>query len=253
MLDHQTAEKLSSMRLSSMVKEYRRQIEHPQTQDLTFEERFGMIVDAEWLGRKNNRLHRLLKGSNMRISDACLEDVDYSPERRIDKDMVSRLADCGWIREGRTLLVTGATGTGKTYLACAFGTASCRQDLKTKYYRVNRLFADLMISRGDGSYNKLLRDLKRIDLLILDDFGMAMLEPASSRDLLEVIDDRMDRKGTLIASQLPVAHWHDLFEDSTVADAVLDRVMHSSYRFELHGDTKRKTVDYANRGDDKEQ
>ena len=154
--------------------------------------------------------------------------------------MISRLANCVWVREGHNIIISGATGTGKTFLACALGQAACRQGFKVKYYRVNRLLTDLAIGHGDGSYNKIMRDLKKTDLIILDDFGMAILDPISSRDLLEVIEDRFGAKGTIIATQLPVANWHELFEDSTVADAILDRVIHNSYRFEPKGDSKRR-------------
>lgn len=240
MLNNQTADKLSGMRLSAMAREYHRQLEHTPTSSLSFDERFGMLVDSEWMARKNNQLQRLLKIANLRIRDACLEDIDYSPNHNLDKSMVSRLADCAWVKEGRNLIITGATGTGKTYLASAFGNAACRQSYKVKYYRVNRLLTDLSIGHGDGSYNKLMRDLKKTDLIILDDFGMAILDPVSSRDLLEVIEDRFGTKSTIIATQLPVTGWHDLFEDSTIADAILDRVIHNSYRFEPKGDSKRK-------------
>lgn len=240
MLNNQTIDQLFNMRLPAMSKEYRRQMEHAPTISLSFDERFGMMVDAEWISRKNNQLKKLLKGSNLRISNACLEDIDYSPDHNLDRDMVSRLADCSWIKEGRALIITGKTGTGKSFLNCAFGNAACRQGFKVKYYRVNRLLADLVIGRGDGSYNKLMKDLKKIDLIILDDFGMANLDPATSRDLLEVIDDRFGLRGTIIASQLPVVNWHELFEDSTIADAVLDRLVHNSYRFETKGDTRRR-------------
>lgn len=240
MLNNQTADKLTGMRLSAMAKEYRRQLEHAPTSALSFDERFGMLVDSEWAARKNNQLHRLLKVANLRIKNACLEDIDYNPTHNIDKDMISRLASCIWVREGRNIIISGATGTGKTFLACAFGQAACRQGFKVKYYRVNRLLTDLAIGHGDGSYNKIMRDLKKADLIILDDFGMAILDPISSRDLLEVIEDRFGAKGTIIATQLPVANWHELFEDSTVADAILDRVIHNSYRFEPKGDSKRR-------------
>lgn len=240
MLNNQTADKLTGMRLSAMAKEYRRQLEHAPTSALSFDERFGMLVDSEWAARKNNQLHRLLKVANLRIKNACLEDIDYNPTHNIDKDMISRLASCIWVREGRNVIISGATGTGKTFLACAFGQSACRQGFKVKYYRVNRLLTDLAIGHGDGSYNKIMRDLKKADLIILDDFGMAILDPISSRDLLEVIEDRFGAKGTIIATQLPVANWHELFEDSTVADAILDRVIHNSYRFEPKGDSKRR-------------
>ena len=240
MLNNQTADKLSGMRLSAMAREYRRQLEHTATSSLSFDERFGMLVDSEWTARKNNQLQRLLKIADLRIRNACLEDLDFSPKHNLDKNMVARLADCAWVKEGRNLIITGATGTGKTFLASAFGNAACRQGFKVKYYRVNRLLTDLAIGHGDGSYNKLMRDLKKTDLIILDDFGLAILDPASSRDLLEVIEDRFGAKSTIIATQLPVADWHGLFEDSTIADAILDRVIHNSYRFEPKGDSKRK-------------
>jgi DNA replication protein DnaC len=240
MLNNQTIDKLSGMRLSAMAREYRRQLEHTPTNSLSFDERFGMLVDSEWTARKNNQLRRLLKNADLRIRNACLEDLDYSPQHNLDKNMVARLADCAWVKEGRNLIITGATGTGKTYLASAFGNAACRQGFKVKYYRVNRLLTDLSIGHGDGSYNKLMRDLKKTDLIILDDFGMAILDPVSSRDLLEVIEDRFGTKSTIIATQLPVTKWHDLFEDGTIADAILDRVIHNSYRFEPKGDSKRK-------------
>jgi len=240
MLINQTTDKLSSMHLSAMIKEYRRQMEHSPIGELSFDERFAMIVDAEWTSRKNNNMQKLLKRANLKIRNACLEDVDYSAEHNIDKNTVARLADCQWVKEGRSLIVTGATGVGKTFLICAFGNAACRQGLKTRYYRVSRLLNDLAVSHGDGSYNKLMRDLKKVDVLILDDFGMAMFDPATSRDLLEVVDERVGFNGTILAAQFPVLRWHELFEDSTVADAVLDRVIHSSYRFEPKGDTKRK-------------
>jgi len=240
MLNNQTADKLTGMRLSAMAKEYRRQLEHTPTSALSFDERFGMLIGSEWAARKNNQLHRLLKVANLRLKNACLEDIDYSPTHNIDKNMISRLANCAWVREGRNIIISGATGTGKTFLACAFGQAACRQGFKVKYYRVNRLLTDLAIGHGDGSYNKFMRDLKKTDLIILDDFGMAILDPISSRDLLEVIEDRFGAKGRIIATQLPVANWHELFEDSTVADAILDRVIHNSYRFEPKGDSKRR-------------
>ena len=240
MLDYQTLEKLVSMRLSAMSKEYRRQMESTDTSALSFEERFAMLTDAEWTVRQNNRLKRLLHQADLRISDACLEDLDYEPGRKLDRGYVARLADLAWISEHRNLIITGATGTGKSYLGCAFGNAACRKGFKTKYYRVNRLLTDLAIGQGDGSYNMLMKALKKTDLLILDDWGMTMFDPTGGRDLLEVVEDRFGYRSTIIAGQLPVSKWHELFEDSTVADAVLDRLVHNSYRFELKGPSKRK-------------
>jgi len=243
MLTHQTTEKLIAMRLSAMGKEYRRQMEGPEPNALSFDERFGMLVDAEWTARSNSRLSKLLRLAQLRIANACLEDVDYDPRRKLDRGYVARLADCSWVAEHRNLIITGATGTGKTYLACAFGNAACRQGLKVRYYRMNRLLTDLAIGRGDGSYNRLMRDLKKTDLLLLDDWGMAPLDPSSGRDLLEVVEDRFGSRSTVVCGQLPVRQWHELFEDSTVADAVLDRLVHNSYRFELAGPSKRNSED----------
>jgi DNA replication protein DnaC len=240
MLNNQTLEKLVSMKLSSMSREYRRQMESPDASALSFEERFGMIVDTEWTTRHNSRLTKLLRQAELRIPGACMEDLDYEPRRKLDRGYVARLADCSWINEHRNLIITGATGTGKTYLACVFGNAVCRQGLKTRYYRVTRLLTDLAIGRGDGSYNRIMRELKKTDLLILDDWGMAVLDPVSGRDLLEVMEDRFECRSTLISGQLPVKDWHDLFDDSTVADAVLDRIVHNAYRFELYGPSKRR-------------
>lgn len=239
MLNGPTFDKLSTLRLSAMEREYRRQLESPDTVALSFEDRFGMLVDAECLSRHNSRLNKLLRLAGLRLPNACLEDVDYDPRRKLDRGYVARLADCAWIAEHRNMIITGATGTGKTFLGSAFGNAACRQDWKTKYYRMNRLLSDLAVGRGDGSYNRLMRDLKKIDLLILDDFGMATLDPVAGRDLLEVIEDRSGLRATTISGQLPVKEWHALFDDSTVADAVLDRLVHNAYRFELEGPSKR--------------
>jgi len=240
MLDQQTLEKLAQMRLTAMNREYRRQLESSDKNALSFEERFAMITDAEWINRQNNRLKRLLSQANLRIPGACLEDLDYEPGRNLDRGSVARLADMAWLYESRNLIITGASGTGKTYLSCAFGNAACRKSFKARYYRVNRLLNDLNIGQGDGSYNKIIKELKKMDLLILDDWGMALLDPASSRDLLEVIEDRYGYHSTIISAQLPVSKWHELFEDSTVADAILDRLVHNAYRFELKGPTKRR-------------
>ena len=245
---NQTLDKLSSMKLRSMGKEYRRQMELPATAALSFDERFAMMVDVEWLAKANNRLQKLLREANLRERAAHLEDLNYDARRNLDKATIGRLADCDWVREGKNLIVTGATGTGKTYLTSAFGHAACRKSLKVRAYRVNRLLTDLVIGRGDGSYNRLLNDLKKPDLLILDDFGMTTLDPVACRDLLEVVDDRHGKKSTAISAQLPVATWHDIFEDATIADAVLDRVVNNAYRIELKGPSLRPSQNHTEGG-----
>jgi DNA replication protein DnaC len=246
---NQTLDKLKGMKLRAMEQEYRRQTELPANAALPFDERLAMIVDAEWLTKANNRLQRFLREANLRDPSANLENINFAPSRNLDKTAIARLADCSWIKEGKNLIITGATGTGKTYLVSAFGNAACRKSLKVRSYRVNRLLTDLAIGRGDGSYNRLLNELKKPDLLILDDFGMASLDPSACRDLLEVVDDRHDRKSIAISAQLPVAKWHALFEDATIADAVLDRLVNNAYRIELKGPSLRSHNTQSDGGD----
>ncbi len=238
MLEYQTTEKLIGMRLSVMASEYRRQLEIPNISELSFEERLAMIVDAEWLSRENNRTEKLLTAAKLR-EHASLLDIDYDPRRKLDKASVARLSDLIWVKEARNMIITGETGTGKTYNACAFGDAACRMGIKTRYFRVSRLLADLAVGRGDGSYNRLLRTLKNTQLLILDDFGLSPLTADQGRDLLEVIEDRFGIGSTIISAQLPVTEWHALYTDSTIADAVLDRLVHNAYRLKPEGPSRR--------------
>jgi DNA replication protein DnaC len=237
---NQTLEKLTAMRLGIMVKEYRRQMELPSMSALPFDERLAMMVDAEWLQRQNNKLQRLIKAAALKEPAACLEDIDYNPRRKLDKAEIARLSDCMWVKEGKNLIITGATGTGKTYLSSAFGNAACRAGMSVRSFRVNRLLTDLAIGRGDGSYNKLIAAMKKPDLLILDDFGMSPIDPAACRDLLEVIDERHGIKSVMITAQLPVSAWHGVFDDATIADAVLDRLVHNAHRIEPKGPTMRR-------------
>ena len=239
---YQTMDKLNRMKLRAMEQEYRRQAELPASSALSFDERLAMMVDAEWLAKANKRLQRLLREANLREPSANLEDLNFDPKRNLDKATVARLADCAWVPEGRNLIVTGATGTGKTYLISAFGNAACRKNLKVRSLRVSRLLTDLAIGRGDGSYNRLLHDLKKPDMLILDDFGMASLDPVACRDFLEIVDDRHGRKSIAISAQLPVANWHSVFEDTTIADAVLDRLVNNAHRIELRGPSLRRSL-----------
>jgi DNA replication protein DnaC len=236
----QTLGYLKEMRLSVMEAEYRRHSELGAWNELLFEEKLSLLVDAEWQERKNKKLHRLLKAAHLRENGACLEEIDYGDGRGIDKAVVARISDCTWIKEGRHMLITGPCGTGKTYLSNAFANAACRKGYVVKYLRVSRLLVDLQVGRGDGSWVKILAELKKPDLLVLDDFGLEGLEIIHCRDFLEVVDDRSPGKSILLISQLPVSSWHGVFVDPTIAEAVLDRLLHRSLRFELKGLSKRQ-------------
>lgn len=247
---HQTLEKLSEMRLSEMEREFRRQMELPAMAELSFEERLSMLVDAEWISRENKKLSRLLKVANLRNAEACLEEVDYAVSRKLERAQIARLSDLAWIREGKNLFITGACGTGKTWLASAFGNAACRKGLKVQSVRMNRLLGDLLAARNNGTWGKLLITLKRPDLLILDDFGLSPLDTLHCRDLLEIADDRYGHGSIMITAQLPVSDWHGLFEDKTIADAVLDRLVHNAHRIALHGPSLRCNAQREGGGND---
>jgi len=238
-MKQQTCEILKELRLPAMVQAYRNQCELPAMDALDFDERFSLLVQAEWENRKATKLKRFLKAANLRETGACLEEIDFGESRGVRKASVARLSDCRWIREGKNLLITGACGTGKTYLACAFGSAACQAGFSVRSFRMPRLLTSLQIGRGDGSWAKTLAELKKPNLIILDDFGIAPLEALHCRDLLEVVDDRHGSASFIIASQLPVSSWHSIFADATIADAVLDRLLENAERFELKGPSRR--------------
>jgi DNA replication protein DnaC len=239
MLVNQTLMKLTEMRLPAMEGELRRQMELPAMSELAFEERVGLMVDAEWLSKHNAKIGRLLKAARLRCPSACLEDIDFAAGRNIDKALVARLSDMSWVTEGRNLIITGPCGTGKTWIASAFGNAACRMGKKVATYRVSRLLDSLRMARTDGTWGKLLAAIKKPDLLILDDFALDRLDAAHSRDFMEIAEDREASGSIIITAQLPVAEWHGMFDDATVADAALDRVVHGSYRLELRGQSRR--------------
>jgi len=241
-MTQQTIQWLRDLHLSAMVKAYSEQMELPASDALGFDERFAILVQAEMESRRDKKLSRLLKAANLRDKGACLEELDFCKSRNIDKNFIANLTDCRWIRKGCNLLITGACGTGKTYLVSAFGNAACRRGYSVRSFRLPRLLVDMQIGRGDGSWDKILRDLKKPDLLILDDFGLAPLEPLQCRDFLEVVEDRYESASLIVASQLPVSSWHGVFADKTIADAVLDRLLQRAHRFELKGPSRRHRV-----------
>lgn len=239
MLTHPTLEKLRSIRLFGMAGALQEQLELKNADALTFEERLGLLVDRELTERENKRFSSQLKKAQLR-QRATLEDLDYRYPRGLDKALIRSLSSCQWLKERRQLCITGATGTGKTYLACAFAHQAVRQGYTARYYRTSRLLQELTLAKGDGRYLTRLQQLAKTHLLILDDWGIEPLAEGEKRILLEVLDDRFERSSTLIASQLPTELWHPFLAEPTLADAILDRILHSAYRIELKGESLRK-------------
>lgn len=252
-MNYQTAEQLTMMKLHAMRIEYARQEELPASEELDFDDRLGMIVNAQYTDRLKKKIKNLIRRAELREPTATLTEIDYDPVRKLKKADVARLADCQWIQNGSNLIITGATGVGKTYLMSAFGREACTKGFSVRCFRVTRLLTDLMIGKGDGSYNKLMKDLVKPDLLILDDFGMKQLDIGLTQDFLEVIEERYHhKKSVALSAQLPVKNWVSVFKDPTIADAVLDRIVRNAYRFELKGPSRRPTVEHmpADAGDD---
>ena len=239
MLTQPTLDKLEALKLTGMLRAYQEQLESGQCGDLSFDERFALLLDREATEQDNRRLKTRLKSADLRQA-ACAEDVDYRTVRGLDKGLMQSLLGCDWIRKHHNCLITGPTGTGKSYLACALGHQACRQGYRVRYYRAPRFFQELAVARGVGHYQRALRSLLRCDLLILDDWGTALLSEEQRRDLFEVIEDRYDRRASLITAQLPVKNWHETIGDPTLADAILDRLIHNAYTITLKGESMRK-------------
>ncbi len=239
MLNHPTLEKLQTMRLTGMFKALQEQQETREIEALSFEERLGLILDREMTERQSKRLQTRLKKAKLR-HQAAVEDINYRHPRNLDRSQVLKLCDCQWIKEHQNLIITGPTGIGKSWLACAFAHKACREGYTALYTRMPRLLQDVGISRGDGRYPKVMKELSKIDLLVLDDWGISPLKAEQLRDLLEILEDRHGLRSTLVTSQLATKQWHEYLGDPTLADAILDRLVHNAHRMDLQGDSMRK-------------
>jgi DNA replication protein DnaC len=241
MLVNPTVEKLQQMKLGGMLKAFEEQQLMADIGHMSFDERFGLIVDREAGERKNQRFKSRLKAAKPR-ENACLEDIDFAPARGLNKGVILALASCDWIRTQQNVIVTGAKGVGKTYLACALLHCACREGLSARYVRVPRFLRQIAVAKIDGSYDKLMAEIARVDVVLFDDIGLAKLSGDEARDLLEIMEDRHARRSAIITSQLDPDKWYELIPDPTIADAILDRIIHRSHKIKLTGPSKRKTL-----------
>ena len=239
MLIEQTLSTLGDLKLTGMKMALERQLEQPKTHQLAFEERLGLLVDYEKTHRQDRKIERLLKVANLR-QQAYIEDIDYAPNRGIRREEISSFMSGKWVKEAFNLMITGPTGTGKSWLACALGRQACRIGLSVLYVRLSRLLEELRLSRIDGTYVKTLARLLKVDLLIIDDWGLERPTQEQRKDILEVVEDRHQAKSLLITSQLPTQKWHEMIADPTIADAILDRLLEKSFKLELKGESMRK-------------
>ncbi|MCP4608216.1 MAG: ATP-binding protein [Planctomycetes bacterium] len=239
MLTHPTLEKMKSLRLSGMAKAYEEQLQTNDIDDLSFDERLGLLIDREEIEKSNKRLQTRLRKAKFAQS-ACVEDLDLKGRRGIDRTLSMKLIGCNWIGERLNFIATGSTGVGKSYLACALGQKACREGYTVEYHRAPRLFPELHLAKGDGRYETILRRIAKTDLLIIDDFGLHPMNDEARRDCLELIEDRCGKRSTLVTSQIPLDQWFDVIGDPTLADAILDRLVHNAYKVDLKGESMRK-------------
>ena len=239
MLTHPTGEKLRALKLYGMARSFEEQMSSKDREELAFEERIGLLIDREFTEQENRRLASRLKTAKLR-HEASMEDIDYRQKRGLDKSLMKSLAGCAWIKERLNILLTGPCGTGKSFIACALGHKACLEGYKVIYYRATRLFEGLSIAKGDGRYPRLMNSIAKTDLLILDDWGLSALTSQERTNMLEILEDRHDIRSTIVTSQLPIEHWHETIGNPTLADAILDRLIHNAHKIQLKGGSMRK-------------
>jgi DNA replication protein DnaC len=240
MLTEPTVDKLRTMRLEAMAAGYVEQQQKSDITELGFDERFGLLVDAEYLARENKRLTRRLREAKLKLTQACVEDVDYPASRGLDKALIRQLATCTWVQNHQNVLITGLTGTGKSFIACALANQTCRKGFRALYCRASRLFDELVLARATGTHVRLLGKIARMDVLVLDDWGLKPVADQERLDMLEILEDRWGARSTIVTSQFPPEKWHDRLGEATLADAILDRLLHGAYRIALKGPSRRK-------------
>ncbi len=241
MLVNQTREKMEKLKFTGMLRAFDEQMAIPDAKELTFEQRLGLLIDREIIERENRRLKSRLRQAKLR-HNATIEDIDFQRSRGLDKAVILSLAQCDWIKRKHNIIITGATGVGKSFLACAFAQKACREGYTAIYSRLPRLFEQLAVAKGDGLYGKLLEKTAKSDVLVLDDWGLSVLTESQRKDLLELIEDRYNLRSTIIATQLPIIKWHEVINDQTIADAVLDRLVHNAYKINMKGGSMRKKM-----------
>ena len=239
MLHHPTLDKLKTLKFSGMHQALVEQMQSPEIDRLSFEERLGLLIDREMTERDSRRLTHRLRQARLK-QQACLEDIDYQANRGLDKTLLLKLGDCQWVKKSLNILITGPTGVGKSWIACALAQKACREGYSASYQRLPRLLQELPIAKGDGRYAKLLAHLAKTDVLVLDDWGLAKLTAEQRRDLLEILEDRQGSRSSIVTSQLPMEQWHGIIGDATLADAIMDRLVHNAYKILLKGESMRK-------------
>jgi DNA replication protein DnaC len=240
MLTAPTMEHLQALKLDAMAAAWTAQQQQADLAALAFDDRFALLVEAEWTTRENRRLVRALQDAKLKLSQACIEAIDYPARRELDKAVIRQLATCRWVTEHHNVILVGATGVGKSFIACALAHQACRKGFRAGYRRASRLYHELTLARADGTYIRLLAKLARLDVLLIDDWGLAPVQDQERRDLLEILEDRYGSRSTIITSQLPPAQWHDYLADATLADAICDRLLHNAHRLVLKGPSRRK-------------